>query len=60
VAFDIHDGNGYVTYISKNIVGIAGQPLVPRKVWIGFNASTGGSVDRHQIDNLRVATIRAT
>jgi len=52
------DGNGYVTYLSKNIVGIAGQPPVPRKVWIGFNGSTGGSVDQHQIDNLRVGTLR--
>jgi hypothetical protein len=58
VAFDIHDGKGYVTYISKNIVVIAGQPRVPRKVWIGFDASTGGSVARHQINNLRGATIR--
>ena len=38
-----------MTYISKKIVGIAGQPKVPKNVWIGFNASTGGSADRHQI-----------
>jgi hypothetical protein len=57
VAFDIHDGHGYVTYLSKNIVGVAGQPKVPRFVWIGFNASTGGSADRHQIDDVRVAAL---
>jgi hypothetical protein len=57
VGFDIHDGNGYVTYISKKIVGIAGQPKVPKNVWIGFNASTGGSADRHQIDDVRVARL---
>jgi hypothetical protein len=58
VAFDIHDGHGYVTYLSKKIVGIAGQPKVPRKVWIGFNASTGADVDLHQIDDVRVSTLR--
>jgi hypothetical protein len=58
VAFDIHDGNGYVTYLSKNVVGIARQPRVPRKVWIGLNGSNGANYERHQIDDLRVSALR--
>jgi hypothetical protein len=58
VSFDIHDGNGYVNYLSKNIVGIASQPRVPRKVWIGFNGSNGGNYERHQIDDVRISTLR--
>ncbi len=58
VSFDIHDGSGYVTYLSKNIVGIAHQPRVPHKVWIGFNGSNGANYERHQIDDVRISTLR--
>jgi len=54
VAFDIHNGQGYVTYLSRNIVGIAGQPRVPRSVYIGINGSNGANYERHQIDDLRI------
>jgi len=55
VAFDVHDGNGYVTYLSKNVVGIHGQPRVPHQVWVGINGSNGGNYERRQIDDLRIA-----
>jgi hypothetical protein len=57
VAFDIHDGNGYVTYLSKNIVGINGQPRVPRMVWVGINGSNGANYERRQIDDLTIGTL---
>src|SRR5580704_7415883 len=36
VAIDIHDGRGFVRYVSKNIVGVNGQPAVPASVYVGF------------------------
>jgi hypothetical protein len=58
VAIDIHDGNGPVTYVSKNIVGVAGQPAVPATVYVGFIGSCGGDDDRHQVNNLEIETLQ--
>ena len=58
VAIDIHDGQGYVTYISKNIVGIAGEPAVPSSVYIGINGSNGANYERHEIDDLSITTLQ--
>ena len=58
VAIDIHDGNGPVTYVSENIVGINGQPAVPSSVYVGFIASTGTFYNRQQIDDLTIETLQ--
>ena len=58
VAIDIHDGNGPVTYLSENIVGIAGQPAVPPSVFVGFMGATGGLDNRHQIGSLTISTLQ--
>jgi hypothetical protein len=58
VAFDIHDGNGFVTYLTESIVGVAGQPAVPAKVFVGFIGSTGGLSDRHEMANLTISTLQ--
>jgi hypothetical protein len=58
VAIDIHDGNGPVTYVSENIVGVAGQPAVPPTVYVGFIGSCGGYDDRHQLNNLEIETLQ--
>jgi hypothetical protein len=58
VAIDIHDGNGPLTYLSENIVGVAGQPAVPATVYVGFEASTGGLYNRHQIGGVTISTLQ--
>jgi len=58
VGIDIHDGNGLVTYISEDIVGVNGQPAVPDSVYVGFIASTGTFYNRHQITNLTISTLQ--
>jgi hypothetical protein len=58
VAIDIHDGNGSLTYVSQQIVGVNGQPAVPATVFVGFAAGTGGSYNRHQIGNLTISTLQ--
>jgi len=57
VAVDIHNGQGYVTYVSQNVVGIHGQPAVPKNVFLGVSATTGYNNNRHQINDLRVTTL---
>jgi hypothetical protein len=56
VAIDIHDGNGFVQYISKNIVGVNGQPNVPNTVYVGFAGSNGSAYERRQIDDVVIST----
>ncbi len=58
-AIDHHDGNGFVTYFSSTIVGIAGQPAVPASVYLGMTASTGYSYNTHQIGSFAVTTLNA-
>ena len=58
-AIDRHDGNGFVTYYSGAIVGVAGQPAVPSSVYVGLTASTGASYNRHQIGSFAVTSLRA-
>jgi hypothetical protein len=58
VAIDIHDGNGPVTYVLQNIVGIAGEPAVPATVYLGFIGSCGALTDRHQVNNLEIETLQ--
>jgi hypothetical protein len=58
VAIDIHDGNGPVTYVSENIVGVAGQPAVPATVYVGFIGSCGSADDRHQVNDLTISTLQ--
>jgi hypothetical protein len=57
VALDRHDGQGFVTYLSESIVGVAGQPPVPATVFVGFIGSTGGLHDRHEITDLTISTL---
>lgn len=51
---DIHNGQGFVTYYSQSIVGVAGEPAVPANVYIGVTGSNGGGYNRHQIENLSI------
>src|SRR5580704_1416454 len=48
VSIDIHDGQGFVTYLSEKIVGVQGQPALPPNVYVGFIGSCGLNDDRHQ------------
>jgi hypothetical protein len=52
-----HDGNGFVEYVSKNIVGAKGQPAVPATVYVGFVGSNGYDYDRRQIDDVTITTL---
>ena len=64
---DIHDGNGFVTYYSKNIVGLqvtdsnAGgtftQPAVPANVYVGVSGATGGLWSDKEVQNLNVSSL---
>jgi hypothetical protein len=56
VAIDIHNGHGFVTYVSKRIVGVNGQPKVPKTVYVGFAGSNGGTYERRQIDDVTIST----
>jgi hypothetical protein len=56
VAIDIHDGHGFVTYVSKRIVGVNRQPKVPKTVYVGFAGSNGGAYERRQIDDVTIST----
>lgn len=58
VAIDIHDGRGFVTYLSKNIVGVNAQPAVPATVYVGFTGSNGGLYERRQIDDVTISTLQ--
>jgi hypothetical protein len=57
VAIDIHDGQGFVTYLSLDSVGLHGQPRVPANVYVGFIGSNGGQYDVHQIGGLTISTL---
>ena len=57
VAIDYHDGNGFNTYYAQSIVGVAGQPAVPSKVFFGFGAGTGMYSSIHEISNLSVVAL---
>ncbi|HTU81385.1 MAG TPA: multicopper oxidase domain-containing protein [Candidatus Acidoferrales bacterium] len=67
-AVDIHDGNGFVTYYSKNVVGqqiqangtTYVQPAVPSKVYVGFSAGTGGAYTQKQVGSFNVSTLTST
>ncbi|MBV8491030.1 MAG: multicopper oxidase domain-containing protein, partial [Candidatus Eremiobacteraeota bacterium] len=66
---DLHDGNGFTTYYSKNIVGLSvsgtcsnapyqyTQPPVPATVYVGFSAGTGGAWSQKQVANFNVSTL---
>jgi hypothetical protein len=58
VNIDSHDGKGFVTYVSENIVGINHEPGVPASVYVGFTAATGNSILRHQIQDLTISTLQ--
>jgi hypothetical protein len=57
VAFDIHDGHGFVTYLSETVAGINGQPSVPAMVYVGFIGSSGAGFSTHQINDLTISTL---
>ena len=57
VAIDRHDGAGFVTYYTQSIAGVAGQPPVPAKVYVGLTGATAGYFARHQIGGLAVTSL---
>lgn len=58
VSIDIHNGQGFITYLSLNTAGLHGQPAVPANVYVGFIGSNGGQYDRHQIGDLTISTLQ--
>jgi hypothetical protein len=57
VAIDIHDGHGSKTYLSKKIIGVQGQPAVPKTLYVGIMGSCGDGADTHQINDLTISRI---
>jgi FtsP/CotA-like multicopper oxidase with cupredoxin domain len=57
VEIDLHDGIGYRTVYSATLAGLNGEPTLPAKVYLGFAASTGGSAQYHQLENLTVTQL---
>ena len=60
VAIDRHDGNGFVTYYTQHVVGVAGQPALPATVYIGVAAATGSLSAVHAVGGLVVSSLAAT
>lgn len=56
LTIDRHDGQGPVAYIPPTeVVGVAGEPALPTRVYVGFIAAGGGDDARHQIGDFSVA-----
>lgn len=54
VQIDRHDGSGLITYVNHASLSVAGQPAFPSRVYLGFSASNGDSVDYHEIGNVTI------
>jgi FtsP/CotA-like multicopper oxidase with cupredoxin domain len=57
VEVDYHDGNGFRTCIAQMIVGVGGQPALPRQVYLGFSSATGSAFENHEVLGLSVTAL---
>ncbi|MGH4028611.1 lectin-like domain-containing protein [Actinomycetota bacterium Odt1-20B] len=58
VAVDFHDKQGFQNKIDNfDLNNVPGQPKLPKNLRFGLAASTGASVEYHDVWNLRAATL---